>query len=112
MLWRQPALVDIQNYSIRHINEIVSEGPAWKFTGFYGHPETAKREEAWFLLRHLSQLLPVPWLCVGDFNEIVVSAEKRGATARSPRQMEAFQSTLEDSQLCDLGYCGPKYTWN
>jgi hypothetical protein len=49
---------------------------------------------------------------VGDFNEIVVSAENRGAAARSPRQMEAFQSALKDSQFCDLGYCGPKYTWN
>jgi exonuclease III len=59
LLWRQPALVDIQNYCIWHINKSVREGTAWKFTGFYGHPETAKREEAWSLLRHLSQLLPV-----------------------------------------------------
>jgi hypothetical protein len=49
---------------------------------------------------------------VGDFNEIVTSNEKRGTTARSLSQMEAFQATLEDSQLCDLGFRGPKYTWN
>jgi hypothetical protein len=26
--------------------------------------------------------------------------------------MEAFRRTLEDCQLCDLGYKGVKYTWN
>jgi hypothetical protein len=26
------------------------DGLEWKFTGFYGHPEVAKRKEAWALL--------------------------------------------------------------
>jgi hypothetical protein len=86
------------------------KGVAWKFTRFYCHPETARKEEAWSILRHLSQMQPVPWLCVGDFNENVTFNEKRGTITRSPRQMEAFQVALEDSQLCDLGFRSPKYT--
>jgi len=30
-----------------------------------------KREQSWELLRYLSKFQPCPWLCVGDFNEII-----------------------------------------
>jgi hypothetical protein len=64
------------------------------------------------LLRHLCSLEPIPWLCVGDFNEIVKFSEIKGTTSRNRRQMEDFQRALEDCQLCDLGFKGSKYTWN
>jgi hypothetical protein len=31
---------------------------------------------------------------------------------RARREMVDFQEALEDCQLCDLGFKGPKYTWN
>lgn len=40
----------------------------------------------------------MPWLCIGDFNEIVCQSEKMGASVRPYRQMEAFQDVV--------GYCG------
>lgn len=49
LLWRDGLQVDIQNYSRRHINATItqmSDGIEWKFTGFYEHPEVAKRKEA------------------------------------------------------------------
>lgn len=110
LLWRDDILVEIQNYSRRHINAIISQdnnGPKWKFTGFYRHPNTTKHTEAWFLLRHLSHLQPNPWLCMGDFNEIVSLFEKRGVAARARGQMLAFQNALEDYELSDLGFRGP-----
>ena len=69
--------VTIQNYSHHHINAIVEPlngGVAWKFTGFYGYQEAGKRKEAWNLLRHLKFVLLKPWLCVGDFNEIIAAS--------------------------------------
>jgi hypothetical protein len=74
LLWNNHTNVTIHNFSRRHINAIVTigrNGVPWKFSGFYGHPVTAKRFESWGLLRHLSGLSPTPWLCMGDFNEIV-----------------------------------------
>jgi hypothetical protein len=79
---------------------------------FYGHPETAKRKESWALLRHLSNLSPLPWLCLGDFNKIVSMSKQRGAVSKTMGQMEAFQRVLEECSLSDLGFCGPKFTWN
>jgi hypothetical protein len=63
-------------------------------------------------LRHLSCFAPLPWLCAGDFNEIVNLSEIKGSTSRSRRQMEDFQKALEDCHLCDLGFVGPKFTWS
>jgi hypothetical protein len=108
LLWKNDIQVDIQNYSRRHIIAVVliaNNGEKWKFTGFYNHPDLAKCKEAWALLRFLSQFQPLPWLCLGDFNEILNLTEKKGV-------MEDFQRTLEDCGLSDLGFRGPKFTWH
>ena len=49
----------------------------WKFTSFYGHPDATKRFEAWNLLKSLEQLTLGPWVCIGDFNEIVTLSDGR-----------------------------------
>jgi hypothetical protein len=62
-------------------------------------------------MQHLLTLQPTPWLCMGDFNEILNLSEKWGACTQANGQMEAFRRTLEDCFLCDLGFKGIKYTW-
>lgn len=114
-MWRDIVHVEIQNYSHRHINAIIhlaGNGLEWKFTGFYGHPEVARIREAWSLLRYLSNMSPLPWLCLGDFNEIVSFSEQRGAVSKTRRQMEDFQIVLEECSLSDLGFKGRKFTWS
>jgi hypothetical protein len=115
LLWNNHTNVTIHNFSRRHINAIVTIGRnevPWKFSGFYGHPIISKRFESWGFLRHLSGLSPTPWLCMGDFNEIVSMSEIKGSTIRARKQMEEFRNALANCQLCDLGFNGPKYTWN
>jgi hypothetical protein len=83
LLWNATTQVEIQNFNRRHINAVIkskNDEPPWKFTGFYYHPVTAKRAEAWSLLRHLAKLCPEPWLCVDNFNEITSSSKKSSNT--------------------------------
>nr|POF06807.1 hypothetical protein CFP56_66892 [Quercus suber] len=54
----------------------------WRFTGIYCNLETSKREESWKLLEQLSRSCDLPWVCMGDFNEIMHSGEKEGGSAR------------------------------
>jgi exonuclease III len=113
MLWRNTILVEIQNFSRQHINAVVqcnSDAPRWKITGFYWHPDVAKRGESWELLRYLARLSPEPWLCLGDFNEITTASEKSSRSARPCSQMRAFQQALADCRLMDMDYAGPKFT--
>ena len=80
LLWRKEIIVDVQSYSDRHIDAIITEdsGFKWRITGFYGNLEVHKRKESWDLLKALSRKFQLPWLCFGDFNEIVSVAEKMG----------------------------------
>jgi hypothetical protein len=114
LFWSNDFMVNIQNYSRYHINAVVTMGVekiSWKFTGFYGHPEAVRRKESWSLLRHLSSFQPKPWLCCGDFNEIVEDSEKFGRCLKTKRHMEDFQLALADCRLMDLGFFGPRFTW-
>lgn len=51
------------------------------------------------------------WLCVGDFNEILLQEEKYGVAMRPYSQVEAFRLAMEDSELSNLGYLGDRFIW-
>ena len=72
----------VETSSKNHINCIIGRGTkgAWRFIGFYGEPITHKHHESWELLQKLHSQFNLPWLCVGDFNEIVKGAEKQGGS--------------------------------
>jgi endonuclease/exonuclease/phosphatase family metal-dependent hydrolase len=115
LLWRDHHLLEIQNYTRRHINAIVTHnavGESWKLTYFYRLSVVAKRHESWVLLEHLMQFQPSPWVCIGDFNEKLMQKEKTGAVLRKERQMDQFRGALENCNLRDLGFIGARYTWN
>ena len=84
---------------------------AWRFTGFYGTPETHRRSISWNLLRNLHNQFSLPWLCGGDFNELVKSHEKKGGRPRPYGQMQKFREVLDECGLLDLGFGGKKFTW-
>ena len=74
LFWPTDMSVDIQSYSNQHIDAIIDHevDDAWRFTGFYGDPNIAGREDSWSLLKALSSSLSSPWVCLGDFNEILL----------------------------------------
>ena len=86
-------MLEIQNYSRWHINAVVKEdndNVKWKLTGFYRQPDWTKKQESWDLLCHLRMFQLGPWLCCGDFNEILAQHEKSGGASRKEAQMENF----------------------
>ena len=85
LLWKESLSVEVQTFSPRHIDVVITEENEKKkrrFTGFYGHPETSKRGESWSLLVNLSARSRLPWVCMGDFNEISHRGEKVGGGER------------------------------
>ena len=52
----------------------------------------------------------LPWICLGDFNEILATTEKNGGQDRSIRQILDFQETVNSCAFIDLGYQGASYT--
>jgi endonuclease/exonuclease/phosphatase family metal-dependent hydrolase len=54
----------------------------------------------------------MPWVVMGDFNEILYSFEKEGGRTRPNKFRLAFQEALINCGLSDLGYTGEKFTWH
>lgn len=82
------------------------------FHWLYGKPKTFKRIKSWNLLQSLNHKFQTPWLCVGDFNELIRSDEKLGGNRRSHTQMQLFKEEVDAYGFMDLGYSGSKYTWS
>ena len=59
----------------------------------------------------MKSMAPGPWLCAGDFNEIVEQFEKVGGRRRPNYLMENFKSTLEYCGLNEVECRGPICTW-
>jgi len=50
---------------------------------------------------------PTPWLCIGDFNEIISGAKTTSKAVQPCGKRRIFQQNLEDCQLLDIGFCRP-----
>ena len=112
LFWKKGLEVDVKSSSLNHVDVLINKNKedGWRFTGLYGEPLTQQRMELWNLLRNLQGRFSVPWLCVGDFNEIAKSHEKCGGRLRSYMQMKNFRNVLDECGLMDLGFVGSKFT--
>lgn len=54
--------------------------------------------------------MDLPWLCAGDFNEVLHATEQFGGRGRTERQMEDFREAVEECGFVDLGFIGLPYT--
>ena len=105
LFWDSEWDVNLRTLSKSHIDVIVTEkdGVSWRLTGIYGHPEKLKCIETWNLMCLLHQQVTLPWICIGDFNEILSTNEKQGGEQRSEWQMANFREVLDDCRLRDIG---------
>ncbi|WVZ54654.1 hypothetical protein U9M48_005419 [Paspalum notatum var. saurae] len=89
--------LNLNSMSKYHIDMDVEEanGSVWRFTGFYGEPRTDQRDRAWDTLRGLNVTPVKPWLCAGDFNEILVNEEKVGGVTRAQGGETDFHEVLD-----------------
>lgn len=106
----------LQNKSQSHIDVVMScdglKTKPWRFTGFYEEPRRDLRKNSWYLLRFFRKQLDLPWLCAGDFNEVLLPEEHFGASERESWQIAGFQELVVDCEFVDLGYSGLPYTWD
>ena len=114
MLWKENVKLDVQTFSMSHIDAWVDGGSGvgwWHLTGFYVHLETGRRPESWAKLKHLHTTSSLPWLVIGDFNKLMGMSEKEGGSSRQRQQMANFVEAVNWCSLRDIGFIGPKFTW-
>ena len=114
LLWMEEVDLHVQTYTCNHIGALIFNGSnlTCGSTGFYRWPEEQRKHESWQLLKHLHTRISAPWICVGDYNEILSSNEKQGGVPKPLNHMEAFRATLLNCGLEDLSFQGNIFTWN
>lgn len=62
----------IETFSWNHTETAINKNKKdeWRFTSFYGEPDTQKRPELWALLRSLKNQGNATRFYAGNFNEI------------------------------------------
>jgi exonuclease III len=110
MVWKKEVRIYSQMATTDFIDMTVEEdnGAIWRLTGFYGEPSWENKHRTYDVLRDLHSRADLPWLAIGDFNEILYSSEKEGGAPRARSRMQAFQDTLN---LEDIGCEGDIFTW-
>lgn len=114
LLWSSEVTVHIQSYSKHHIDSVVyaENGSYWRCTGVYGHPVAGQKYHTWTLLKRLTSFSSLPWLCFGDFNEILLPNEKKGGNNREIKLMYEFREAIRECDLRDMGWKGMPFTWS
>lgn len=113
LLWKGDIIVDVQTFSQTHIDVVVVEGSGvgkWHLTGFYGNPDTRKRPESWAKLKFLIGKSTLPWLTIGDFNELTSLSEREGGSTRPRQQMQNFIDTINFCGFREVDFIGPRFT--
>ncbi|XP_062099752.1 uncharacterized protein LOC133805587 [Humulus lupulus] len=80
-------------------------------TFVYGYNDAASREILWNDLQGLAVDISVPWLVIGDFNEILSLHDRIGKKSNM-KISSKFSECLTACHLEDLKFSGCFYTWN
>lgn len=84
----------------------------WRLTGYYGYPERDKRHLLWNLLRHLASTHNLPWLCMGDYNDLLSPYDKKGRVPHLNWLYRGFREATLDCNLTDIPIEGYPFTWS
>lgn len=114
LFWKKDCDLTVENFSRNHINFLVKEdgGNVWRGTGIYGWPTQQEKFRTWALLRSLQSYQRRPWVCFGDFNEVLYAYEKAGRRGCNINQMTVFLEACNICNLEDMSATGVKFTWS
>ncbi|XP_074318903.1 uncharacterized protein LOC141655738 [Silene latifolia] len=113
LLWQKGVHCRLRSMSVHYMDVELEIGEVkWRFTGFYGWSAVQDRHLSWQQLRLLAAADSGPWLCMGDFNEILFATEMKGGGERPQWQMNNFREAVDDCGLRDVTFEGHPFTFD
>ena len=91
--------------------KVLDSNHTWILSSIYACPRLVERRLLWNNLSSIANLHHLPWLMVGDFNELLSCNDKQGGNPLNPRRVQLFKDCLDTCGMVDLGFHGPKFTW-
>ena len=83
----------------------------WMLSAIYGPPYKKMKRIFWEALHQTASSFSGPWLCMGDFNEVLLQVDKKGGKPFSSSSSNGFNALVSQQGLIDLGFSGNPYTW-
>ncbi|XP_019158838.1 PREDICTED: uncharacterized protein LOC109155671 [Ipomoea nil] len=113
LLWRKNNTASLLSYSKNHIDIEVkmSSFPRWRMTCYYGYSQHHRRAEAWELIKSFAPRSTLPWVMIGDFNDLLFQHEKRGGNPHPNNLLRGFGETIDQCGLTQLPIEGYRFTW-
>ena len=115
LLWKTDdvdvMLLSTTEQEIHATVKVRNSDPIWLISAIYARPRLSERRILWDNLKVVAQLHNLPWLMLGDFNEVLSSEDKFGGNQVNLNMALQFKDCLDVCNMLDLGFVGPKYTW-
>ena len=119
VLWKSTVQVRIVSKSLQMISccvKLPHHSVELGISFVYGSNCKKERRLLWEELEAAAcspQFSGLPWIIMGDFNEIISSTEHSKADQFSSRRgMRDFSECLNRCSLADLPFCGNTFTWS
>ncbi|KAL5560150.1 hypothetical protein UlMin_036361 [Ulmus minor] len=93
LLRKDHIVVKINSSARFYIDAFISSSDIipWRFSGIYGDPNPNQRKNTWELIQRLCLVDHGPWICCGDFNEILDVSEKFGGREKPQCGIDNFR---------------------
>ena len=104
-------IITRSEHSIHAIVKVHSSSTSFLFTAVYAPPQFYKRKSFWDYLQNLALNIALPWVLMGDFNDMTSDDEKLGGLPVNRSRIAAFRNCIDICGLIDLGFHGPRFTW-
>ncbi|CAL2238143.1 unnamed protein product [Prunus armeniaca] len=111
LLWNDNSIsLHVVAHSSQTITALVTmDAKRWLLIVVYASPCSNVRTSLWKYFDGLTTVCNLPWLLLGDFNDIVCGDEKLGGNLDVGGQH--FIEWLDRNHLIDLGFSGANFTW-
>lgn len=114
LLWKNSVSAEViySDCNVIHsyvINKNTNVGFHYSFV--YGIPIRQHRKHFWEKLRRLHIDTHKPWICSGDFNEMLHQSDKSGDQMNNKKQMQPFKDFITDKHMEELPQRGNRFTW-
>ncbi|XP_075669777.1 uncharacterized protein LOC142639497 [Castanea sativa] len=85
---------------------------SWIISAIYASPRLAERRILWHNLSLVNATHNLPWIILGDFNEVLSGEEKLGGRLVTAYRARLFKDCINECGFMDMGFSGPRFTWS
>jgi hypothetical protein len=84
----------------------------WILSCVYGPSNRCDRRAFWDSFAAIGESFEASWLCIGDFNSILVQSDKQGGRPVAGSSHCPFKRFIDHFGMIDLGFAGNPFTWS